>query len=77
MTKKTDLNQIFFLDQHGCAKNQVDGELIISELEKDGWSRTDDAENASLIIIKEAASASSVLDQPFFSSSAMISSPST
>ena len=41
----------FFLDQHGCAKNQVDGELIISELEKNGWSRTDDAETASLIII--------------------------
>lgn len=51
MTKKTDLQKIFFLDQHGCAKNQVDGELIISELEKNGWSRTDDAENASLIII--------------------------
>ena len=51
MTKKTNLQKIFFLDQHGCAKNQVDGELIISELEKNGWSRTDDAENASLIII--------------------------
>ncbi len=51
MTKKTDLQRIFFLDQHGCAKNQVDGELIIAELEKNGWSRTDDAENASLIII--------------------------
>ena len=51
MTKKTDLQKIFFLDQHGCAKNQVDGELIIAELEKNGWSRTDDAETASLIII--------------------------
>ena len=51
MTKKTDLHKIFFLDQHGCAKNQVDGELIIAELEKNGWSRTDDAETASLIII--------------------------
>ena len=51
MTKKTDLQKNFFLDQHGCAKNQVDGELIIAELEKNGWSRTDDAETASLIII--------------------------
>ena len=51
MTKKTDLNQIFFLDQHGCAKNQVDGELIISHLVQDGWSRTENPEEASLIII--------------------------
>ena len=46
MTKKT-----FFLDQHGCAKNQVDGELIISRLEKNGMVRVDDAEHADLIII--------------------------
>jgi ribosomal protein S12 methylthiotransferase len=51
LTKKTDLNQIFFLDQHGCAKNQVDGELIISHLVQDGWSRTENPEEASLIII--------------------------
>lgn len=30
-------NQVkFFLDQHGCAKNQVDGELLISHLESTG-----------------------------------------
>ena len=54
MTKKTDLQKIFFLDQHGCAKNQVDGELIIAELEKNGaiigyktminWEKTDKVE---------------------------------
>lgn len=46
MTDKT-----FFLDQHGCAKNQVDGELIISRLSALGMIRTDDASKADLIII--------------------------
>mgnify|MGYP002624774662 CR=1 FL=1 len=46
MTKKT-----FFLDQHGCAKNQVDGELIISRLTALGMERVDDAADAELIII--------------------------
>ena len=44
-------NKLFFLDQHGCAKNQVDGELIIGHLAKDGWMRTDEPQNASLIIV--------------------------
>ncbi|MCR5763944.1 MAG: 30S ribosomal protein S12 methylthiotransferase RimO [Treponema sp.] len=46
MTDKT-----FFLDQHGCAKNQVDGELIISRLSSMGMKRTEDASEADLIII--------------------------
>ena len=41
----------FFLDQHGCAKNQVDAELIIKFLADKGWERCDDAADASLIII--------------------------
>lgn len=41
----------FFLDQHGCAKNQVDGELIISRLCAAGMMRTDDAAAADLIIV--------------------------
>ncbi|HBD67710.1 MAG TPA: 30S ribosomal protein S12 methylthiotransferase RimO, partial [Treponema sp.] len=46
MTKQT-----FFLDQHGCAKNQVDGELLISHLTNAGYVRVDDASKADLIII--------------------------
>lgn len=46
MTKKT-----FFLDEHGCAKNQVDAEIIISRLLNMGFVRTLDADEASLIII--------------------------
>lgn len=41
----------FFIDQHGCAKNQVDGELLIGHLEKAGHIRTDDASKADIIII--------------------------
>lgn len=46
MTKKK-----FFLDQHGCAKNQVDGELLITRLEAMGLVRTDEASDADLILI--------------------------
>lgn len=41
----------FYLDQHGCAKNQVDGELLIAHLEHLGWELTEDPSDASLIII--------------------------
>lgn len=41
----------FFLDQHGCAKNQVDGELVITRLENMGLVRTEDPSLADVIII--------------------------
>jgi len=41
----------FFIDQHGCAKNQTDGELISSYLEEAGFSLTLDAEKADFIIV--------------------------
>ena len=41
----------FFLDQHGCAKNQVDGELLIGILIRMGWSKTVEPETADLIIV--------------------------
>lgn len=41
----------FFIDQHGCAKNQVDGEIIVSKLTDDGFERTDTADSADIIII--------------------------
>ena len=41
----------FFLDQHGCAKNQVDGELLINNLTKAGMLRTEDPSSADLIIV--------------------------
>lgn len=41
----------FFMDQHGCAKNQVDGELIIARLENLGMVRIEEPEKADLIVI--------------------------
>lgn len=41
----------FFLDQHGCAKNQVDGELLIGILAERGWQKTQEPEEADLIVI--------------------------
>ena len=41
----------FFLDQRGCAKNQVDGEIIISNLLGAGFEEAASAEEADLIII--------------------------
>ena len=41
----------FFLDEHGCAKNQVDAELIINRLKKKGWQQTENPENAQLIVV--------------------------
>ena len=41
----------FFLDQHGCAKNQVDGEILITRLLDKGFSRVEDPKDANLILI--------------------------
>lgn len=41
----------FFIDQHGCAKNQTDGELIAGYLIKDGFELTLNADDADFIII--------------------------
>lgn len=41
----------FFIDQHGCAKNQVDGELLISRLLECGYEQTFFPEQADVIIV--------------------------
>ena len=41
----------FFIDQHGCAKNQVDGELMVSLLRKKGYTPVFSADKADLIIV--------------------------
>ena len=41
----------FYIDQHGCAKNQTDGELLVSYLEKEGFSHTFNADEADFILI--------------------------
>lgn len=41
----------FFIDQHGCAKNQVDGELIINRLINLGMEQTFEPSEAAFIIV--------------------------
>ena len=41
----------FFIDQHGCAKNQVDGELIINLLKKKDWIQVFEPAEANVIIV--------------------------
>lgn len=41
----------FFIDLHGCAKNQVDAELIIGIMSRLGWEDTLDPDAADLIIV--------------------------
>ena len=41
----------FYIDQHGCAKNQVDGEEIAARLEDEGHEYVASAEAADLVIV--------------------------
>ena len=41
----------FFIDQHGCAKNQVDGEEIAARLEDEGHVYVATGEEADLVIV--------------------------
>jgi ribosomal protein S12 methylthiotransferase len=41
----------FFLDQHGCVKNQVDGETLIARLRGRGYERAQEAQDADVIIV--------------------------
>ena len=45
------LQKKFFIDLHGCAKNQVDAELIIGIMENLSWKNTSDPDEADLIIV--------------------------
>ena len=55
MTDAADwwLNRLnkFFIDQHGCAKNQVDAEIIASKLIDDGFEMADSYDAADFIIV--------------------------
>ena len=41
----------FFIDQHGCAKNQTDGEIMSGYLEREGFTQVFDADSADFILI--------------------------
>jgi len=41
----------FYIDQHGCAKNQTDGEILITYLTQEGFVHTLNADEASFIFV--------------------------
>ena len=41
----------FYIDNHGCAKNQVDAEEMASRLEAGGWAMAASAADAELVIV--------------------------
>ncbi len=45
------MNRRFYLENLGCAKNQVDAEIMIAALERGGWDRTDDPASATAILV--------------------------
>ncbi len=45
------MSKNFYIDLHGCAKNQVDAELITHRLQSKGWVLVNDAEFADLIVV--------------------------
>lgn len=49
MDKKTTHN--LYIENLGCAKNQVDAEVMAHNLSVDGWTLVDDASEADLIIV--------------------------
>ncbi len=44
-------SRTFYIESLGCAKNQVDSEIIISKLVSSGWKLSDNPGEASLIIV--------------------------
>jgi ribosomal protein S12 methylthiotransferase len=49
--RSTESPGTFYLESLGCAKNQVDSELMIAALERAGWSLALDAESAAVLIV--------------------------
>lgn len=45
------LQKKFFMDLHGCAKNQVDAEILIGIMENLSWQNTSNPDEADLIIV--------------------------
>ncbi len=47
----TDSKRCLYIENLGCAKNQVDAEVMAKSLQADGWTLVDEAQDADLIIV--------------------------
>jgi ribosomal protein S12 methylthiotransferase len=45
----------FYIEHLGCAKNQVDAEIMIDALKRDGYILSEDAENADYILVNSCS----------------------
>ncbi|MBQ6671604.1 MAG: 30S ribosomal protein S12 methylthiotransferase RimO, partial [Spirochaetales bacterium] len=45
------VRKYLYIENLGCAKNQVDAEVMARSLEKDGWTLTREASEADLIMV--------------------------
>ncbi len=48
---KKDGRKLLYIENLGCAKNQVDAEVMAKALAKEGWVLTDEASDADLILV--------------------------
>ncbi len=51
MQKIKDNKKKFYLENLGCSKNQVDAEVMIASLGKEGWEYVSSSDDAELIIV--------------------------
>ncbi len=51
MQENKNVKKRFYLENLGCSKNQVDAEVMIAALGKEGWEYVDSSDNAELIIV--------------------------
>ena len=52
-----------YLESLGCARNQVDSEIMIGRLKKAGWSLTDDPEQAATIVVNTCSFIESAVEE--------------
>ncbi len=50
-SKSSRYTKKFYIHNLGCAKNQVDAEIIVSSLTASGWVKSDEADDADIIIV--------------------------
>jgi ribosomal protein S12 methylthiotransferase len=61
-------NHTFYIESLGCSKNQVDSEVMIASLCKEGFLYTEEPENASIIIINTCGFIASAIEESIVTS---------
>jgi len=51
----SDMGKRFYLETFGCQMNKLDGELMLGELIRDGWTETSESKGADLVLFVTCA----------------------